>query len=92
MADQEFDMHALECQYAVKAAQERLDHVISTLRYAVRDLETYREKLDEAASLEGKAKVLNWALGHAAGNILGNCRLDMLADSQAELTRLHHQA
>jgi len=76
-----------QAAYAIRSAQESLAAARETLERALRELETYQNRLDEAQHLNAKADVMNWALNALVCNITPNLRLDRIAASQAELTK-----
>ncbi len=75
-------------KYACESARERLQDSINTLQRAMYELECYEEKFNEAEDNAERAKVLNHAINHLVCNIQPNLRIDLLADSQAELAKL----
>lgn len=78
----------LEVKYARNQAVERLQSVINTLQRNTYCIETYLEKLEDAKDDAERARVLNSAISHLVCNIQPNLRIDLLAESQAELTKL----
>ena len=52
------------------------------------NLEVYADKYDNASTDYDRAKVINYAINHLYCNIQPNLRIDLLADSQAELAKL----
>jgi len=46
------------------------------------------DKYDNASTDYDRAKVINYAINHLYCNIQPNLRIDLLADSQAELAKL----
>lgn len=85
-----------ERDYLIDAAQrnarEALAQARSTLERALRELDRYTARFDEAESLRDKADVMNWTLNTLASSILPNLRLDLIASAQAELARAHEVA
>ena len=79
---------ALEVKYARNQAVERLQSAINTLQRNTYCIETYLEKLEVANDDAERARVLNSAISHLVCNIQPNLRIDLLAESQAELTKL----
>lgn len=79
---------SLKANYERSQARKRLQVAINTLQRAMHDLEVFQEKFDEAANDAERAQLLNSAVNHLTCNILPNCRIDLLANSQAELTVL----
>ena len=78
----------LEAKYARSQAVERLQSAINTLQRNTYCIETYLEKLQDAKDDAERARVLNSAISHLVCNIQPNLRIDLLAESQAELTKL----
>jgi hypothetical protein len=85
--------NAYENEAAIRAGREALQHARETLERAAEDIKRYEERYENAEpeTLDGrslmltKANVLGWALGYIASSILGNTRLDLIADAQAKL-------
>ena len=69
-------------------ARERLQLAINSLQRAMYDLEVYSDKFDNAGTDYERGKVVNYAINHLYCNIQPNLRIDLLADSQAELAKL----
>ena len=69
-------------------AKQRLQSALNSLQRAMYDLEVYVDKYDSAATDYDRAKVINYAINHLYCNIQPNLRIDLLADSQAELAKL----
>ena len=69
-------------------AKERLQSAINSLQRAMYDLEVYADKFDNAVTDYERGKVMNYAINHLYCNIQPNLRIDLLADSQAELAKL----
>lgn len=78
----------LEAKYARNQAVERLQSAMNTLQRNTYCIETYLEKLEAATDDAERARVLNGAINHLVCNIQPNLRIDLLAQSQAELTKL----
>lgn len=76
-----------QAQHAERSAREALAQARSTLERALRELDRYTNRFEEAESLRDKANVMNWALNELACNITPNLRLDLIAGAQAELVR-----
>ena len=70
---------------AQRNAREALAQARSTLERALRELDRYTSRFEEAESLRDKADVMNWTLNELACNITPNLRLDLIANAQAEL-------
>lgn len=76
-----------QTQHAERRAREALAQARSTLERALRELDRYTSRFEEAESLRDKADVMNRTLNELACNITPNLRLDLIADAQAELVR-----
>ena len=59
-----------------------------SLERAMRELDMYLDRYEQAESTQDMINNLNWAINELASNILGNARLDMLAHAQAKLASL----
>ena len=55
---------------------------------AMREIDRYLDRYEQAESTQDMINNLNWAINEMAANILGNARLDMLAHAQAKLASL----
>ena len=82
------EIQALQEQLVRTEAKERLQSAINSLQRAMYDLEVYADKFDNASTDYDRAKVINYAINHLYCNIQPNLRIDLLADSQAELAKL----
>ena len=82
------EIRALQEQQVREIAKQRLQSAINSLQRAMYDLEVYAEKYDNASTDYDRAKVINYAINHLYCNIQPNLRIDLLADSQAELAKL----
>jgi hypothetical protein len=82
------EIRALQEQLVRTEAKERLQSAINSLQRAMHDLEVYADKFDNASTDYDRAKVINYAINHLYCNIQPNLRIDLLADSQAELAKL----
>ena len=82
------ELQALVEQQVRGIAKERLQSAINSLQRAMYDLEVYADKYDNAGTDYDRAKVINYAINHLYCNIQPNLRIDLLADSQAELAKL----
>ena len=82
------EIQALQEQLVRTEAKERLQSAINSLQRAMYDLEVYADKYDNAGTDYDRAKVINYAINHLYCNIQPNIRIDLLADSQAELAKL----
>ena len=79
---------AIEANYAREKAQERLQAAINQLQRSMYDMECYADKLAAAENDRERAQAMNWAINHLVCNIQPNLRIDLLAQSQAELAVL----
>ncbi|MBN8518848.1 MAG: hypothetical protein J0L71_13490 [Candidatus Accumulibacter sp.] len=69
--------------------QNGLDALLNAreaLERAIREINSHINTYQTAESDTMRAKALNWTINHLAGSLLCNCRLDLLASRQAELT------
>jgi hypothetical protein len=82
------ELQALVEQQVRGIAKERLQSAINSLQRAMYELEVYADKFDNASTDYDRAKVINYAINHLYCNIQPNLRIDLLADSQAELAKL----
>lgn len=77
--------------HAEKQAKETLLNARDALERALNELDHYIQRLDEHDTPLAKADVMNWALNYLAGSITPNLRLDLIANAQAALARVHAQ-
>jgi hypothetical protein len=77
-----------QTEYTVNAGAEALNEVKECLLRAIREIDSYTERYNTTDSLTDKANQLNYALNFVASSIIGNCRLDLLADRQAKLVQM----
>ena len=82
------ELKELQAQQVREIAKERLQSAINSLQRAMYDLEVYSDKFDNASTDYEHGKVVNYAINHLYCNIQPNLRIDLLADSQAELAKL----
>ena len=82
------ELEAMQAQQLRKQAKQRLQSAINSLQRAMYDLEIYADKYDSAVTDYDRAKVINYAINYLYCNIQPNLRIDLLADSQAELAKL----
>jgi hypothetical protein len=82
------NIQELQEQQVRELAKQRLQSALNSLQRAIYDLEVYVDKYDSAATDYERAKVINYAINHLYCNIQPNLRIDLLADSQAELAKL----
>jgi hypothetical protein len=85
------DIQAAQGQYLVKQAAERLQDAVNTLQRCMCEVERYGERLSEASTDRERAQVVNWAINYLVCSITPNLRIDLLADSQAQLAALAQQ-
>ena len=78
----------LQEQQVREIVKQRLQSAINSLQRAMNDLEVFADKYDTANTDYDRAKVINYAINHLHCNIQPNLRIDLLADSQAELAKL----
>jgi phage shock protein A len=76
-----------QAQHAELLAREALAQARATLERALRELDGYTSRFEQAESMRDKADVMNWALNALACGITPNLRLDLIASAQAELVR-----
>lgn len=76
----------IAANYARQQAQERLQDAVNLLQRSAYDIEVYAEKFESAQDDKQRAQVINWAISHLVSNILPNFRIDLLANSQADLS------
>ena len=81
-------LHEIEANYIREQARERLQFSINTLQRSMYELELYLEKLEEAENDQRRAEVMNWSINYLITSIQPNLRIDLLAQSQAELAKL----
>ena len=82
------ELQEIAAQQVREIARERLQSAINSLQRAMYDLEVYSDKFDNASTDYERGKVINYAINHLYCNIQPNLRIDLLADSQAELAKL----
>jgi len=82
------DLQAMQAQQVREIAKERLQSAINSLQRAMYELEGYADKYDNGDTDRDRAKAINYAINHLCCNIQPNLRIDLLADSQAELAKL----
>jgi len=80
--------HDIQKQYAVTQAKERLQDAVNTLQRSMYELEVYIERFDQADTERERSQVVNWAVNYLVCSITPNLRIDLLADSQAQLAAL----
>ena len=78
----------LKAEHTRQQAHQRLQSAINCLQRIMYSMECLLEKLDEAKDDAERARVMNSAINHLVTGIQPNLRIDLLADSQAELAKL----
>lgn len=84
-ADTQKQARSLKANYERTQVRKRLQSTINTLQRSMYDLECILEKLDEAKDDSERARHMNAAINHLVCNIQPKLRIDLLANSQAEL-------
>ncbi len=79
--------HEIVAEMTRKNARESLMNARNTLERALQEMDRYIAQFDDAANDWDRAKVLNWSINHLVCNIQPNLRIDLLADSQSELSK-----
>lgn len=79
---------SLKAKHTRKQAHQRLQSAINCLQRKMYLMECFLEKLDVARSDDERAWVMNSAIEHLVSNIFPDLRIDLLAQSQAELAKL----
>lgn len=80
--------YSLKANYERNQASKRLEFVINRLQRTMFDLECCLEDLEAAEDDAKRAKALNAAINHLICNMQPELRIDLLAESQAELAKL----
>lgn len=84
MDDQQFQK--LQHKHAVEQAKERMQDAVNTLQRSMYELELYIERFEQATKDDERSKAVNRFLSYLATAITPNMRIDLLADSQAQMT------
>jgi hypothetical protein len=85
-----YDGRSLEMEMALEAGRDAINGAIDTLQRAVKELRYHLQDFNnDTIDATGKAKRVNWCMTHLTSNVLGNCRLDLMADAQARILRAH---
>lgn len=79
---------SLKANYERTQAGKHLEFVINRLQRSMYDLECCLENLEAAKDDTERAKALNSAISHLVCSMQPNLRIDLLAQSQAELAIL----
>ena len=80
--------HEIEGSYVREQALERLQFSINTLQRSMYEMERYLEKLEEADNDQSRSEIMNWSINYLITSIQPNLRIELLAQSQAELAKL----
>ena len=80
--------HEFVAEMTRQNARESLANARNTRERALREMDGYLAKFDDAATDRDRARVINWSINHLVANIHPNLRIDLLADSQSELAKL----
>lgn len=83
-----FEIQEIQADQVRQKDHERLQAAINCLQCNMYELECYLEKLDTATNDTQRAQHMNSAINHLVSNIQPNLRIDLLAQSQAELAKL----
>jgi hypothetical protein len=81
------DLETLLQQRQDDNAKQALLNARATLERTLRELDHHAAWLDNAATAQDKARVMNSVLQELTCNILPNLRLDLIADAQADFAR-----
>ena len=79
---------SLKANYERTQARKHLQSAINRLQRSMYDLECCLENLEAAENDAERAKALNAAINPLVCNMQPNLRIDLLAESQAELAKL----
>lgn len=79
---------AMMAAQAREKANQRLQDAVNVLQRSMYEIERYQERLHDCKTDKERAQVVNWAVNYLVCNIMPNLRVDLLADSQAELGAL----
>ena len=88
MNDTQIQIAALLAKQAREKANQRLQDAVNVLQRSMHEIERYQERMQDAKTDKERAQVINWAVNYLVCNIMPNLRVDLLADSQAELRAL----
>ena len=81
-------LKAIQAQQTRKLAEERLQAAINTLQRSMYEMECFAERLEAADSNAERGWVMNSEINYLVTGIQPNLRIDLLAQSQAELAKL----
>ncbi len=88
MNDTQIQIAAFMAKQAREKANQRLQEAVNVLQRTMYEIERYQERMQDAKTDKERAQVINWAVNYLVCNIMPNLRVDLLADSQAELRAL----
>ena len=63
-------------------------YAANVLQRSVDEMDRYQDRFQDCKTDAERAQVMNWAVNYLVCNIAPNLRIDLLADSQAELRAL----
>jgi hypothetical protein len=69
-------------------AEQRLRDAVNVLQRSIDEIIRYQERLLVCKTDVERSQVINWAVNYLVCSITPNLRIDLLADSQAELRAL----
>ena len=69
-------------------AEQRLRDAVNVLQRSIDEINRYQERLLDCKTDVERSQVINWAVNYLVCSITPNLRIDLLADSQAELRAL----
>ena len=79
---------SLKAKHTRKQAHQRLQAAINCLQRSMYNMECLLEKLESAKDDSERAQHINSAINYLVTGIQRNLRIDLLAESQAELAKL----
>lgn len=88
MSEFNAQLAAMMAAQAREKANQRLQDAVNVLQRSMYEIERYQERLQDCKTDKERAQVVNWAVNYLVCNIMPNLRVDLLADSQAELGAL----
>lgn len=69
-------------------AEQRLRDAVNVLQRSIEEINRYQERLLDCKTDVERSQVINWAVNYLVCSITPNLRIELLADSQAELRAL----
>lgn len=84
-ATTKFDLKAYIEKKTIDSGRDALVNARDVLDCAIQEINRGIKAYDRATEKQEFAKILNRSIGFLAANVLSNCRLDMMADCQAEI-------